>query len=152
MSTPRRIDSETTAESLHAAAIHLLRRLRRIDGRSGSGNPAIAIHPSRLSALSVIVFSGPITLGRLAAAEQVRPPTMTRIVHALEAEGLVRKNASAGDRRAVQISATLRGKRLLLRARGRRVRWLADRIRTLPRCDQAALRAAAGILSRLLRP
>jgi DNA-binding MarR family transcriptional regulator len=77
--------SQEIADHLHSAAIHLLRKLRKEDEGSGLNAP-------RLSALSVIVFAGPITLGDLAAAEQVRPPTMTRIVNALEQQGLVLKN------------------------------------------------------------
>src|ERR687883_145288 len=73
------------ADRLHSAAIHLLRRLRREDARTGLSGP-------RLSALSVVVFAGPRTLGELAAAEQVRPPTMTRLVQALEREGLVARD------------------------------------------------------------
>src|ERR671933_1067936 len=81
-----------TADRLHSAAIHLLRRVRRQDDASGLTAP-------RLSALSVIVFGGPLTLGALAAAEQVRPPTMTRIVQALEEAGLVvREPREAGPR------------------------------------------------------
>src|SRR5215208_7560323 len=76
------------ADRLHSAAIHLLRRLRREDDASGLAAP-------KLSALSVVVHAGPLTLGALAAAEQVRPPTMTRIVAALEAEGLVTREADA---------------------------------------------------------
>jgi hypothetical protein len=75
-------DAERTADRLHSAAIHLLRRLRREDAKSGLSAP-------RLSALSVLVFGGPLTLGELANAEQVRPPTMTRLVTALEADGRV---------------------------------------------------------------
>ena len=75
------------ADRLHSAAIHLLRSLRREDDAVGLSAP-------RLSALSVVVFAGPITLGALAAAEQVRPPTMTRLVQALEAEGLVERLAA----------------------------------------------------------
>ena len=61
------------ADRLHSAAIHLLRRVRQQDVATGEG-------PARLSALSVLVFGGPKTLGELAAAEQVKPPTMSRIV------------------------------------------------------------------------
>src|SRR5512134_1777173 len=75
--------AEQTADRLHSAAIQLLRRLRREDNRWGLSAP-------RLSALSVLVFGGrPLTLGELANAEQVRPPTMTRLVSALESQGLV---------------------------------------------------------------
>jgi DNA-binding MarR family transcriptional regulator len=144
MSTGKRVESEATAESLHSAAIHLLRRLRQADASSG-------LNSARLSALSVIVFAGPITLGRLADAEQVRPPTMTRIVNALEAKTLVTKNASASDRRTIHLSATMKGKRLLLEARRRRIRSLARQIAILSPHDQKALHAAAAILNGLPR-
>src|SRR5256885_16104382 len=70
-----------TADRLHSAAIHLLRRLRVRDRESGVG-------PAQLSALSVLVFGGPRSLGELADAEQVRPPTMSRIVAGRERGGL----------------------------------------------------------------
>ena len=142
MSTGKRIDSEATAESLHSAAIHLLRRLRHADAASG-------LNSARLSALSVIVFAGPITLGRLADAEQVRPPTMTRIVNALATRSLVTKTASASDRRTIHLSATMKGKRLLLEARRRRIRSLARQIAILSPGDQKILHAAAAILNSL---
>ena len=143
MSTGRRIDPEATAESLHSAAIHLLRRLRQTDA-------AFGLNSARLSALSVIVFAGPITLGRLADAEQVRPPTMTRIVNALEAKGLVKKAPSTSDRRTIHLSATMKGKRLLLEARGRRIRSLTRQIAILSPHDQSTLHAAVAILNDLL--
>src|SRR3954471_4125003 len=83
------------ADRLHSAAIHLLRRLRREDDASGLPAP-------QLSALSVIVFGGPITLGDLARAEQVRPPTITKVVAALEEAGLVARDIDANDRRIVR--------------------------------------------------
>ncbi|CAA9348463.1 MAG: hypothetical protein AVDCRST_MAG40-2756, partial [uncultured Gemmatimonadaceae bacterium] len=90
---PRRATPpEPLADRLHSAAIHLLRWLRREDGAAGLSGP-------RLSALSVVVLAGPLTLGELAAAEQVRPPTMTRLVDALAAEGLVRREPDACDGR-----------------------------------------------------
>src|SRR6516165_5444884 len=91
-------NAQELADHLHSAAIHLLRRLRRKDDPTGLNAP-------RLSALSVIVFAGPITLGDLARAEQVRPPTMTRIVDALLALGLAVKEPHPEDRRSTLISA-----------------------------------------------
>ena len=76
--------TEDLADRLHSAAIHLLRLVRVQDAATG-------VAPARLSALSVIVFGGPVSLNDLARAEQVRPPTMSRIVDALEAEGLARR-------------------------------------------------------------
>src|SRR5687767_15625553 len=97
--SPDTNDPNVIAERLHSAAIHLLRRLRREDDASGLGAP-------RLSALSVIVFGGPVTIGGLAAAEQVRVPTMSRLVDSLESQGLVRRVPDESDRRVVRVEAT----------------------------------------------
>jgi DNA-binding MarR family transcriptional regulator len=135
---------EQIAGQIHSAAIHLLRRLRQADGASGLNSP-------RLSALSVIVFAGPLTLGQLADAEQVKPPTMTRIVQALEAKGLVRKIANPEDRRTIHLAATMQGKRLLVRARRRRIEPLAEVIGRLSREEHEALQRAVAVMERLVR-
>ena len=137
-------DAQKVAEQMHSAAIHLLRKLRREDAESRLNAP-------RLSALSVIVFAGPVTLGDLAAAEQVRPPTMTRIVNALEEQGLVRKSRDETDRRTVTLSATMKGKRLLVESRNRRIRPLADRMERLGGHELKTLQDAAVILQEILR-
>ena len=132
-------DAEEIADRLHSAAIHLLRRLRRVDAESGLSAP-------RLSALSVIVFGGPLTLGALANAEQVRPPTMTRLVSALEDEGLVVRETDATDGRLTQIRATPKGRTLLMRGRARRVAALTAEVRGLSAAERADLTRALGIL------
>jgi DNA-binding MarR family transcriptional regulator len=99
---------------LHSSAIHLLRRLRRLDSASGLTAP-------RASALSVLVFGGPRTLGELADAEQVRPPTMTRLVRGLERDRLVTREDDPNDARRVRLSATPKGEALLIAGRRRRV-------------------------------
>src|SRR5437773_9257368 len=106
------------ADRFHSAAIHALRHVRRNDPETG-------LSAARLSALSVLVFGGPRTLGELAAAEQVRPPTMTRIVQALEAESLVRRERDAKDGRIHRLRATAKGRRVMQRGRERRVANLA---------------------------
>jgi DNA-binding MarR family transcriptional regulator len=136
-------NAQRLADQLHSAAIHLLRKLRREDAESGLNAP-------RLSALSVIVFAGPVTLGDLAAAEQVRPPTMTRIVNALAAQGLVTRSRNAQDGRSTMISATAAGKKLLLQGRERRVRALARQIAALDLRDRTELQEAAEILKRVI--
>ncbi|MGD0788699.1 MAG: MarR family transcriptional regulator [Terracidiphilus sp.] len=143
MSREAQIPSQATAERLHSAAIHLLRKLRRED-QSGS------LNAPRLSALSVIVFGGPITLGDLAAAEQVRPPTMTRIVCALEQQGLVVRRKNAEDGRSVYLSATAAGKRLLLESRRRRIRALIRQIDALAGAEQSLLGKAAQVLAKVV--
>jgi DNA-binding MarR family transcriptional regulator len=131
------------ADRLHSAAIHLLRRLRREDARTGLSGP-------RLSALSVVVFAGPLTLGELAAAEQVKPPTMTRLVRALEARRLVVRETDADDGRVVRLRATAKGRTLMAEGRARRVRALAEGLRTLDPADVAALGGAVETLERVV--
>jgi DNA-binding MarR family transcriptional regulator len=133
------------AERLHSAAIHLLRRLRREDAASGLTAP-------RLSALSVLVFGGPLSLGALAAAEQVRPPTMTRLVAALERLGLATRVPDAADGRVVLVQATARGRRLLDAGRARRVAALAARIAALPPDARDAVVAALDPIETLAGP
>jgi DNA-binding MarR family transcriptional regulator len=135
-------DDEGVAGGLHSAAIHLLRWLRREDERSGLSGP-------RLSALSVIVFGGPLTVGELAAAEQVRPPTITRLVNALEADALVVREPDPHDGRATRLRATPAGRRLLARARARRVAALARELAPLTADERAALARAAELIERL---
>jgi DNA-binding MarR family transcriptional regulator len=130
------------ADRLHSAAIHLLRRLRKRDLESGVG-------PAQLSALSVLVFAGPKTLGELARAEQVRPPTMTRIVAGLQRGGLVRRERDAGDQRVVRVRATLKGVRVMQAGRRRRVALLAAQLRRLDARAVAKLGQAASILEEM---
>lgn len=136
--------TEELAGRLHSASIRLLRLLRREDEASGISAP-------RLSALSVIVFAGPITMAELAAAEQVRGPTMTRIVDALVAEGLAERVPDPADRRIVRVRATDRGKDLLDSGRRRRVRALTERLGRLADSERRALERAADLLERITR-
>lgn len=137
-------DASAAADRLHSAAIHLLRRLRKVDDASGLSAP-------RLSALSVVVFGGPLTLGALAAAEQVRPPTMTRLARALEAAGLVTLTPDEADRRVTLVAATARGRRVLAEGRTRRVALLTERVAELAPEDRAVLARAAELMELLSR-
>lgn len=132
------------ATRLHSAAIHLLRRLRVVDAESGLSAP-------RLSALSVIVFAGPVALGELARAEQVRPPTMSRLVQGLVRSGLVRVERDPNDRRVQRIRATPRGRAVLEAGRARRVRRLAQDLEQLAPADYTALAAALPVLEKVTR-
>jgi DNA-binding MarR family transcriptional regulator len=110
----------------------LLRTLRKEDDASGLSAP-------RLSALSVVVFGGPLTLGQLARAEQVRPPTMTRIVTGLEKAGLVKRVGDPRDHRLTRIQATARGQRVLAAGRARRVKLLTESVKSLEPNELAEL-------------
>jgi DNA-binding MarR family transcriptional regulator len=133
------------AERLHAAAIHLLRRLRAEDDASGLSAP-------RLSALSVLVFGGPRTIGELAAAEQVRPPTISRLVRELERDGLVRRTSDPADARVQRLHATPAAEALLLAGRARRVAKLQEAVAALAPAERRLLGACLPLLERLARP
>ena len=132
------------ADRLHSAAIHLLRRVRLQDAASGVG-------PAQLSALSVLVFAGPRTLGELAAAEQVKPPTMSRIVAGLRRSRLIDITRDLHDARRMRIRATAKGTRMLQQGRQRRIDYLAAHLASLTTSELAQLTSAADILEQLLR-
>ncbi len=132
------------ADALHSAAIHLLRRLRREDVQTG-------LSPARLSALSVVVFGGPMRISDLARAEQVRTPTITPVVAALERAGLITREVDQSDARAAVLRATPTGERLMAEGRARRVATLAAELRKLSAKDQAVLRQAASLIRQLSR-
>ena len=133
-----------TADRLHSAAIHLLRRLRVRDRESGVG-------PAQLSALSVLVLGGgPRSLGELADAEQVRPPTMSRIVAGLVRAGLVRRGKTEDGRR-VRLEATAMGAKILQEGRQRRVESLAQALSSLSKEDREKLRESIDYLEKVIR-
>ena len=138
-----RPDVLAVADRLHSAAIHLLRRVRKQDAATGEG-------PARLSALSVLVFGGPKTLGELAAAEQVKPPTMSRIVAGLARSRLVEITADPQDARRLRIRATGKGTRLLRKGRELRIAHLASNLEALAPEELAKLGEAVEILKRML--
>lgn len=139
-------DSERSAlaDRLHSLAIHLLRRIRRGDDEAGLSAP-------RLSALSVVIYRGPISVTELAKAESVTAPTMTRLVQALARSGLVNKSADANDNRLVLLRATDAGRRTLDIARARRLAALEDLLSRLDPDEMAIVERAVTSLEPLLR-
>lgn len=142
--SPSLPDVAEIADRLHSAAIHVLRRVRKQDAASGEG-------PARLSALSVLVFGGPMTLGQLAVAEQVKPPTMSRIVTGLVNSRLAQRLTDSKDARRVRIRATPSGERLLREGRRRRIEYLGRNLDRLTRQELDTLDAAIKLLERVLR-
>ena len=130
------------ADMLHRSAIGLLRGVKVADQETG-------ISPPRLSALSVLVFAGPQSLASLAAAEGVKPPTMSKLVAELEASGLVGKSPDPEDGRGLVIAATAQGKKVMLAGRDRRLALLRQRLEGLTEKEIARLDAAAPILLKL---
>ena len=137
-------DLLSVADRLHSTAIHLLRRVRKQDVTTGEG-------PARLSALSVLVFGGPKTLGELAAAEQVKPPTMSRIVAGLARSRLVEITKDRQDARRMHIRATAKGTKLLQKGRQLRIADLAHQLEQLRPQELSRLSEAVEILAQLLQ-
>jgi DNA-binding MarR family transcriptional regulator len=132
------------ADRLHSAALHLLRRLRTEDD-------ALGVSPPRLSALSVVVFAGPIGIGALAAAEGVTAPTMSRLVDGLERDGYVTRAPDPADARGVLVRATAAGTRTLRKGRRQRVEALADGLGRLSADELREVARGAELIERVTR-
>lgn len=128
-----------SANHLHSAAIHLLRRLRTVDQESG-------LSPERLSVLSIVTYAGPRTVSEVADLEQVSVPAVSRTVKGLEQDGLVRRERRKDDRRFVRVLATPKGRRLMERARARRLARLVEMLDGLDSDELVVLRSAAELL------
>jgi len=139
----RQNEQRETADVLHSVAIGLLRYARTADAGMDLDGP-------RASLLSVLVFGGAQPIGRLARLEQVSPPAITKLVTALERDGLVQRVHSTVDRRVVEVAATRRGRERLERGRAERVSVIAGVLADVSERDLATLRRAASILGQAL--
>jgi DNA-binding MarR family transcriptional regulator len=136
------VDLAALASRLRLAVTRLARRLRQ--------QAEAGVTPSQLVALSSIERAGSLTIGDLCQAEQVQPPTMTKIVGALVEAGLVTREPDPRDRRIAWLRVTPAGARLLERSRSRKDQYLVKRLRGLEPEELAALARAAEILDRLV--
>ena len=131
------------AHALRPRVMRLARRLRQMQDHT------LGLNPNQLSAMSVLLNSGDQLIGDLAALEQVRPPSMTRIVHGLETRGYVARRSDPADHRRCLVTLTESGRHVLLANRRRRDEWLTVRIARLDPADQDVLRRAVPVLERL---
>jgi DNA-binding MarR family transcriptional regulator len=134
-------DPTETAGRLRLSATRLARRLRQ---EADAG-----LTPSLLSALAVIDCHGPLTLGALADHERVAPPSVTKLVARLEADGLVARSHDDGDRRVTWVATSEKGVALVAESRRRKTAWLAGRIGTLDTDQQRRLAEALDVLDAL---
>ena len=132
------------ASELRTSVMRLARRLRRMRADT-------SLSLGQLAALGTIDRHGAMTPGELAAHERVQPPSMTRIVNALEQSGYVTRAPHPTDGRQVVISLTAAGTQLLKEDRRQREAWLAQRLRDLEPEDRELLHRAAEVLDRLGR-
>lgn len=134
-------DDELPAR-LRIAVTRLNRRLRQ--------ESVTGVSPSQESALSTINRLGKPTLGELAQAEQVQPPTMTRVIAGMEAAGLIARRGDEGDRRVIRVELTTEGRATLERIKSLKNAYLARQIATLTPADRARASALAALLERLV--
>jgi DNA-binding MarR family transcriptional regulator len=141
MSTPPNEDVAEVAHRLLLATARLARLLRQ---QAGTG-----LSPSQHSVLASIDSSGSVTLGALAAIEQVAPPTITKIVSKLEDDGLVVRTVDARDRRVARVSVSPVGHARLEQSHRRRDAWLAQRLAGLPAADVTRMAEAVEVFEKL---
>lgn len=137
--------STALADRLLLAAVRLTRRLRAED-------PFPRMTGPQASALAVVVHAGQVTLGDLAAFEQVRRPTISKTAAELESLGLVARATDARDRRVQRLSPTPKGRAWLAEGQARRIAPLAADVAALPEHERAVLALAAATLERLSQP
>jgi DNA-binding MarR family transcriptional regulator len=131
------------ASELRLSVMRLRRRL------AAERHPDNELSSAAMAVLGCLFRGGEQTVGELADAERVRPPSMSRTVRGLVEGGYVVRETCADDGRQVRVSLTEAGRATVLADRRRRDAWLALRLRELTPDDRAVLRAAAPILERL---
>jgi DNA-binding MarR family transcriptional regulator len=135
------------ATTLRISVSRLARRLRVERTVPGQAEPVLS--DTQFAALATLEKHGAMSPGELAGHERVQPPSMTRVIAALEEWQLVTRAAHASDRRQVVLTVTPAGRVLVAKARRRRDAWLAKRLNELTPQERATLRAAAPILEKL---
>jgi DNA-binding MarR family transcriptional regulator len=146
MTAPQTRSDAGLASALRISVSRLARRLRAERMARGVG---LELSDTQLAALAALERHEAMTPGELAEHEKVQPPSMTRVIAALEERGLVMRAPHATDRRQVMLTATEQGKELVGQSRRLREAWLARRLRELSPAERATLRAAAPILEKL---
>jgi DNA-binding MarR family transcriptional regulator len=147
MTTPLQTRSDAgLATALRISVSRLARRLRAERLAKGL-EPGLS--DTQLAALAALERHGAMTPGELADHEKVQPPSMTRVIAALEDRGLVMRAPHASDRRQVVLTATDAGTHVVQQSRRVREAWLAQRLRELTPQERALLRQAAPILEKL---
>ena len=134
------------ATALRISVSRLARRMRAQRLASGL-EPGLS--DTQLAALAALVAHDVMTPGELADHEKVQPPSMTRVIAALEERGLVLRAPHASDRRQVVLRPTDEGLEVVRQYRRLREAWLAQRLRELTPAERALLRQAAPILEKL---
>ena len=143
MSAKREQSPAMLAQALRPSVMRLARRLRQMRDDS------VDLNSNQLSAMAVLLNSGDLLMGELAAAEKMQPPSMTRIVNGLEARGFVARRPHPDDRRQCLVTLSGEGRKLLLANRRRRDEWLAIRIAQLAPTEREVLREAIEILEKV---
>lgn len=131
------------ASELRIAVMRLRRRL------AAERAPENDLSLGAMAVLGLLHRSDGQTVGDLARAERVQPPSMTRTVSCLEEEGLVVRRRNESDGRKVVVELTDAGRARVLADRRERDAWLSRQLADLAREDREVLVAVTPILTRL---
>jgi DNA-binding MarR family transcriptional regulator len=143
VSANRDLSPALLAHGLRPSVMRLARRLRQMRDDS------VGLNSNQLSAMAVLLNSGDMLMGELAAAEKMQPPSMTRIINGLETRGFVARRPHPEDRRQCLVTLSDEGRKILLANRRRRDEWLAIRIAQLAPAEREVLREAIAILEKV---
>lgn len=130
------------ADALHSGMVRLNKKVAMVDRH-------VDLSAARLSILAVLSFGGSQTVGSLAQIEGVRPPTITNLIDALEADGMVKREKCKTDGRQSRLSVTPKGRKILESARQNRLTYLNGMIDVLSEVERATLKSASQILLKL---
>ena len=136
------LTEEELPTRLRLAIMRLARRLRQQADADAT--------PSMLSALASIEYRQPVTLGELAEAERVTPPSMSKIVARLQEAELVTRTPDRNDKRIQRLSLSIHGERFIARNRSRKNAYLAKKLRKLDPQEVAKLEAAVVVIEKIL--
>lgn len=140
--TPARATADLAAE-LRPVILRLGRRLRQMQDES------VELTASQSSVMGVLLRRGDLTMGELALEEQVRPPTITRVVKGLEERGLLLRTPAPQDGRQSLVGLTSAGRDVLETNRRRRNEWLTERLSELDADERELLRRVLGVLEKM---
>jgi DNA-binding MarR family transcriptional regulator len=140
--SPTTLETAALAHDLRLAVMRLSRRLRnqRVDH---------SVTLTHLASLSTLERHGAMSPGELAGHERVQPPSMPRVVVALEGMGLVTRSPHPTDGRQVVIDLTPAAEELLTAEARAREAWLTDTLEQLSAQERTVLREAAVIMDEL---
>ena len=113
MTTATRTSSASDLEAFRVAWDDFFGAVRRARGRAARESTPGSLTLAQFQLLIAFEDEPELSVGELALAGGVAPPTATRMLASLERDGIVERRASEVDRRSVRVTLTPKGRRIL---------------------------------------